>query len=282
MACTHQKNAKRVVAPITTNALHLGEALDDIMAGFAKWRIWVALSWQEFIATYRRSFFGLAWVILSFAGFVFVKLVIFSSLIATDDAKFYNAYLLVGLYLWIYFSTVMNSAPDTFISASGWIRSEPLPFSIYILKAIMREFYNFALTFAVVIAAFLDLNFPIHERGWLSLFAVVFFFMNAFAIKLLIGLVSARFRDIAHFIKALMLPLMFLTPIFWLPSQMPGLMKYLWWNPFYHYLEIFRMPLLTGEFPMQSWIFVSIVFAIVSLSAFLLFARFRQRIVFWF
>ena len=257
-------------------------AFQDIWDGLVNWRIWMALSWSEFIATYKRSYFGLIWVVLSFAGFVFVKLIIFSSLIETDDAKYYNAFLVVGLYVWMHMTTVLNGAPDTFISVHGWIRSEPLPFSLYVFKSVMREFYNFVLMFIVVILAFLYIDFPFQSGSWMCLLAVVFYLMNAFSIKLLLGLISARLRDVSHLVKASTLPLMFLTPVFWLPSQMPDLMVYLWWNPLFHYIEIFRVPLLTGEFPVESWIFTAITFAVVSISALLFFAKFKQRLVFWF
>ena len=119
----------------------------DIFQGLKLWRIWTALSWQEFRSTYRRSLFGIMWVMVSFACFVFIKLVIFSELVPSSDPKFYNAYLTIGFYLWFYLLVVVNSSPLTFVRASGWIRSEPLPFSLYVFKNIMRELYNFCLLY---------------------------------------------------------------------------------------------------------------------------------------
>lgn len=257
-------------------------AWQDLVLGASLWRIWLALSWTEFIATYRRSYFGLIWVVLSFAAFVFVKLIIFSSLIDAEDAKYYNAYLVVGIYVWMHLTTMMNTAPDTFVSVQGWIRSEPLPFSLYIYKSVMRELYNFVLMFVVVVSAFIYIGMPLGQNSWMSVLATAFLLMSSFSIKLLLGLISARFRDVSHLVKATMLPLMFLTPIFWLPEQMPGLMKYLWWNPFFHYIEIFRAPLITEEIPVDSWIFTGVFFVLVSVAGFALFARYRQRLVFWF
>ena len=253
----------------------------DMFAGLKLWRIWTTLSWQEFKATYKRSIFGILWVMASFAGFVFVKLIVFSSLIKTEDGQFYNTFMTLGLFLWMYFLSVVNSAPSTFISTTGWIKSEPLPFSLYVFKNIMREFYNFGFTFLVVIAAFIYLNFTPPVQSYYALPAIVFYALNAIWIKLFFGTIGARFRDIGYFITAVTLPMMFLTPVFWMPSQMPGLMKYMWWNPFYHYLEIFRAPMLTGTFPIESWVFVMILFGIGWLATIISFARLSHRIVFW-
>jgi ABC-type polysaccharide/polyol phosphate export permease len=257
-------------------------AFDDIVQGAKLWRVWLSLSWQEFISTYRRSIIGVFWVMLSFAAFVFIKLTIFSSLLGADDVRYYDAYLVIGFFMWVYSQQAIMTAPDTFVSASGWIRSEALPLSTYVYKMVMREIYNLLFTFVVVIIALIYLQYPVKIQALYAVPATVFLLLNAFAIKLLLGIIGARVRDITHLVKAVMLPMMFLTPIFWMPSQMPNLMKVLWWNPLFHAIEIFRAPILDGEFPTESWIFMGVVFAIVSVSGFLLFSRLRQRIVFWF
>ena len=282
MADTLGSSPAQVYTPVTTRGLQLGGAFRDIGRGLAMWRIWLALSWQEFRSTYRRSLIGFLWVTLSFAAFIFVKLTIFSSLLQTDDAMYYNAFLVVGFYVWMFLQPSISSAPDTFVSAQGWIRSEPLPYSLYVFKAVMREMYNFALTFIVVLLAFWKIGFAVTPAAVWALPAVAFLIVNACSYKLLIGLISARFRDLSHLVKAVMMPMMFLTPIFWMPSQMPGLMKYLWWNPLYHFMELFRAPFLGEPVPVESWIFAGTVYGGVTLVALVLFARFRQRIVFWF
>lgn len=254
----------------------------DIVAGLKHWRIWTALSWQEFRSTYRRSILGIMWVLASFAGFVFVKLIVFSSLLETSDGVYYNAFVTIGIYLWMYLVAVVNGAPSTFTSSEGWIRSEPLPYSLYVFKSIMRELYNFGLTFLVVIIAFIYIGFSVGPMSFAAIFAVIFYILNAIWIKFLLGTIGARFRDIGHFVNAITLPMMFLTPIFWMPEQMPDLMKVLWWNPFYHYLEIFRAPIVDGIIPVTSWIFVGVIFAVGWMITLGIFSRFKHRIVFWF
>lgn len=245
------------------------------------WRIWTALSWQEFKSTYRRSIFGILWVMGAFAGFVFVKLIVFSSLITSDDMKAYNSFLTIGIYLWMYFVLVVNTASTTFISSSGWLRSEALPFSLYVYKSVMRELYNFGLTSIVVVAAILYIGFKPSPQSLYAIPAVIFYVINAVWIKFFFGIIGARFRDIGHFVNAVTLPMMFLTPIFWMPEQMPNLMKYLWWNPFYHYLEVFRAPIVSGVFPLQSWIYVLVLFLFGWMATIFTYARFSQRVVFW-
>ena len=258
-----------------------GAIFFDIIEGLKLWRIWTALSWQEFRSAYRRSLLGVFWVMASFAGFVMIKLVIFSELVTTADGQFYNAYLTVGFYLWVHNLLMVNSAPQTFVGATGWIRVESLPFSLYVFKNIMRELYNFGLTFFVAAGALIYIKFLPSVYSFYAIPAVVFYVLNAIWMKFLFGILGARFRDVGHLFSAVTLPLMFLTPIFWLPEQMGDLMKYLWWNPFYHYLEIYRAPVVSGVFPTTSWIFVLTLFVVGWLLAIISYARLSRRIVFW-
>lgn len=257
-------------------------ALSDALLGLAKWRVWLALSWQEFLSTYRRSALGVLWVVLSFAGFLGIKLVIFSSLLESEDQKYYDSFLILGFYVWMYLIQSVNAAPDTFLHNEGWIQSEPLPYSLYIYKSIMREIYNLVLTGIVLILALMYVNYPVPNGAWKALPGLAMIVASSFSLKLLLGTISARLRDLSHMVKAIMMPMMFLTPIFWMPSQMPDLMTYLWWNPLYHLIELFRYPILEGELPVESWIFVSCYFGIISALGFAVFARYRTRIVFWF
>lgn len=282
MADFGQPDAAVLSKPRKSLSLEFVDAWNDIQSGFRLWPIWITLAWVEFNATYKRSLVGFLWVILSFAAYIFIKITIFSSLLIDAEPGYYDAYLVLGIFTWQFLSPSISSAPDSFVSAQGWIRSEPLPYSLYIFKTIMREFYNLALTFLVALAALLYLGLEFSATALWAILAVAMYLVTTFSLKLMLGVIGARFRDTAHFFKAIMLPMMFLTPIFWMPSQMPGLMKYLWWNPLYHFIELFRAPILDGRFPSESWVFCGCVYAVITIAALGLFTRFRSRIVFWF
>lgn len=260
----------------------LWEVYDDFVSALLKWRIWTSLAWQEFRSTYRRSLIGILWVTISFSGIVLIKIVIFSSLLSANSDPKYNYYLLLGFFIWAFLAQSITAAPSSFTSATGWIRSEPLPYFLYLFKSVTREVMNLALTGIVVVATTFYLK---PTLTWAALFcvpALIFLMINAVFIKLLLGLLSARIRDITHLVAAVMTPLMFLSPIFWMPQQMGSLMRVLWWNPLFHYIEIFRAPIIDGRIPVDSWLFSLTLFAIVFSTSVVLFSRFRRRLVFWF
>jgi len=67
-----------------------------------------------------------------------------------------------------------------------------------------------------------------------------------------------------------------------MPSQFgPGARKYAEYNPFTHYLAIFRDPILYDDFSQQSWMIVLAITLAGWLLALIVFSNFRKRIVFW-
>jgi lipopolysaccharide transport system permease protein len=80
------------------------------------------------------------------------------------------------------------------------------------------------------------------------------------------------------------LPIFFyLTPIIWMPDFMPGKLglRLLEFNPFYHMISLVRAPLM-GDIPSyNTWIFCGIAAVLGWIVAMLVYARSRDRVVFW-
>ena len=75
--------------------------------------------------------------------------------------------------------------------------------------------------------------------------------------------------------------LMFLTPVFWLPTSLPGRAKYILYNPFAQMLDLLRAPLMGGVSPHYNWWGI-LAWTVVNLVlCCLLFAKYRRRVVYW-
>lgn len=266
----------------TSFAVALARAIQDLIDGLGMWRLWLALAWEDIRTTYRRSLFGIAWVTLSFAAFIVVKLFIFIPLMGNINQGYYTKYLLLGFFIWQFLSVEVTTAPMGFVSAEGWIKNDPLPLSVYVYQAIARSLFNFFLTSLVVIVMLIAFRHPLTLTALLVVPAIGLFIVNALWVRLFLGVICTRHRDLVHLIQTVMRVTFFLSPVFWLPEQMGRAADYLWWNPFWHFIAILRDPVLTGDAVAASWIFVGVVTAIGWALALVTFALFRRRIVFWF
>jgi ABC-type polysaccharide/polyol phosphate export permease len=257
-------------------------AVLDLGQGLAKRQLWSAIAWEEIKTTYRRSLFGALWIAVSFAAFVGAKLLVFIPIMRNVDGTYYSAYLLLGFFAWQYIIGIVGAAPTVFTASENWIKSDALPLSVYAYKQIVRNLFNFALTGVVVLMFLAILRQSLSWHALLVIPAMLAFVVNAVWVTLLLGVICTRFRDLTHLTQTIMRMMFFLTPIFWMPEQMGELMRYLWWNPFSHFLWIFRTPLIDHEPALASWAFVGVITVAGWAVTMIVFAAFRRRIVFWF
>lgn len=107
--------------------------------------------------------------------------------------------------------------------------------------------------------------------------------MNLSWIAIFLGVICTRYRDIPQIISSFLQVVFYLTPIMWLPSLLPSRAGayMLDLNPFYHFIEIVRAPLLGKEPSLTNWL-VSIAIAVVGwIVTLMLFGRYRRRIAYW-
>jgi ABC-2 type transport system permease protein/lipopolysaccharide transport system permease protein len=112
-------------------------------------------------------------------------------------------------------------------------------------------------------------------------FGFALLILNGLWFALFMGILATRYRDIPEIISNIMQIAFFLTPILWMPDMIGRGFGMLNFNPFYHFIELVRAPLL-GEAPMAlSWWVVLGITVTGWTAAFLLYARYRGRVAYW-
>lgn len=238
-------------------------AFDEITRAARRWRLWTTFAWEDVRTTYRRSVIGVLWVSLSFIIFVAVKVLIFGAILNSDSlyaGNYFGAYLMLGFFVWQFMGQIMSSGPGVFSSAEAWIRNDPIELPVFVFQAVTRSLFDLALTGLVVVLGLFYFGYGFHAHSLLSIPALILLILNAGWVSLFLGVVCARFRDIAHLLQALMRVFFFLTPIFWMPNQLgEHISSFLWWNPFAQFIWILRSPILDQDPVIASWIYVGIV-----------------------
>ena len=98
---------------------------------------------------------------------------------------------------------------------------------------------------------------------------------------MLLGMVSARYRDIPPIVASAVQVIFFVTPIFWPPESLGAWQQLLPLNPFFAAIDVVRAPLLGDEPLPYSWTILLFVTLLGSLCTFCIFAKFRPRIAYW-
>ena len=112
-------------------------------------------------------------------------------------------------------------------------------------------------------------------------FGIFLIFINSVLYSSIIGIISARFRDVEPTVKALMVPMLLLTPVLWKPEMLGEYVNYIYINPFTYFVGIVRNDLIGLEFDIYIWS-GAITITFIQLIIFLLiYSKKRNRIIFW-
>ena len=259
-------------------------ALLDIARGARARHLWGLLGWQDIRRRYRRSVLGPFWLTISMGVLVAVLGTLYGNLLKVETAV-YVPHLALGLILWALISSLTTDGGAVFTGAERIIKQTNLPLSIHVYRLVWRHLlvlcHNAAIF--VVVAAVFSI-WP----GWTGLLAVpglVLLCLNGMWMAFFLGIVSARFRDVPPIVASVVRIAFFVTPIIWMPGLLTGraakMGPVLDFNPFYHFLELVRAPLL-GQVPgLASWLVVSGMTLVGWWATFVLFRRYRRRIAYW-
>ena len=256
-------------------------ALRDLADGFSRRELWVALAHDDMRQRFRRTIFGLAWLTISYAVFVAAKVIIFGQLISTP-IEWFAVYVTIGFLGWQFMNSVVTDGCTAFINSENWILGIKLPVSVFIFESIARDCLVFFYSAIVALAVLLIVQHPLTLTALMVIPAFGVYLINAVFAHMLLGVTCMRYRDLSQLIQTLMRVLFFLTPLIWTPVQVGDLQRWLWWNPFTYFIDIFRAPIVDGVIPVHSWMIVGLMTLVLGIIAFSTFALFRRRLAFWF
>lgn len=261
-------------------ARNLRLALSDLTSGLKRWPLWSTLGSQDIRQRYRRSRLGPFWLTLSLGVTVAALGFVYGSLFK-QPLEDYLPYLAAGFVVWGLIAGLINDGTRSFTECEGLIRQLSAPLSIYVFRTVWTALLVFLHNIVVYfVVALLFTKSP----GWAILLIIPALFLtlvNGIWFCLLLGLISARFRDVPQIVASIVQVMFFVTPILWTADMLPDRALLLEANPFYHAVELLRAPLLGETADLLSWV-ISIVLAIAGwLATLSLYSGYRWRIAYW-
>ncbi|HLJ62712.1 MAG TPA: ABC transporter permease [Stellaceae bacterium] len=255
-------------------------AAEDLISGLTRYYFWSLLAWQDVKQRYRRSMIGPFWLTLSMGVMIGMIGVLYAGLFHQEIGGFLP-YVAAGIILWTLISSIITESCATLITAGSLIKQIEIPYSVYIYRMVARNYI--VLAHNALIWILVALVFGVAPRWSLVAlpFSLLLIAANGVWIGLLLSLLCARFRDIPLIMASLVQVAFFVTPIMWRPGDLPGRSAFVFANPFYHFIELGRGPLL-GAFPTLGTWTVTLAVTILGWGiTFLFFARFRPRLAYW-
>lgn len=214
---------------------------------------------------YRRSVFGIGWSLLNPIAMTIVFCLVFTTILGNNDWRFYAPYLLSGMAIWGFIRDSATNGCRALLNNESYIRQSPLPYGLYSLRTVAGQAIHFLIAMVVVLVLCMVLIPGSNPRAGgpppgaldvLSMLPVVLpglvlTFLFAWSVATITSFTNVYFQDTQHLMDIGAQIMFFLTPIMYPASQLSerGLKWLLDLNPVNLYLEMLRIPLLTGHTP---------------------------------
>jgi ABC-type polysaccharide/polyol phosphate export permease len=253
-------------------------ATRDLSNSFVRIRLAWSLATHDVGSRYRGSVLGPFWITLSMLLMVLGLGFLYASLFNLPVNEFLP-YVALGVVFFGVMAGVINEGCETFVQAASMLSQTSLPMFTFVWRTLFRNLINLAHHLVIVVGMLIFFGYWRTANVPLGLVGIVLMLLNACWISMLVGIASARFRDIPQIVQSVMQFAIFMTPVFWLPDRFGKHQAVLDLNPFYHLLHAVRAPLLGQPVHGKTYV-VLVAMALVGwLTTFVIFARTRRRIV---
>jgi lipopolysaccharide transport system permease protein len=211
---------------------------------------------RELRQKYKGSLLGVAYYLVNPLVLTGAYALMFTYVLRFDRVEDYPLFLLIGIAVWLFFSQSLLAAAGSLIDQSALVRKVRFPREIVPAAVVSVQFVIFVVLVALLVpvAVVVRSTFGLE----LLLLPVVLVLLGAFVLGLglVVAILHAYFRDVAPILSAILLPWFFVTPIFFRPTDFPGLAERPWlgdvlrWgNPVAPFIESVRDVLYDGRLP---------------------------------
>lgn len=237
---------------------------------------------KDFKRKYRRSVLGIAWSVLNPLMMMIVMSVVFSFVFRADIEN-YPLYLILGNITFSFMSESTSQALMSFIDAAPLLKKVRVSRFVFPVQKVLFALVNF--TFSLVAVALVMLWFrvvPTWHIIWLPVcLSLLVLFCSG--IGLIVGSLAVFFRDVVHLWSVILTAWTYLTPIFWVPTQLAAngaptwVMSIVELNPMYGFVTFMRDIFLWNQNPSMQTLGLCVFWAVIMLGIGILVFRKTQH-----
>lgn len=251
---------------LTNNKAEAGNSLRTYFHNFYKYK---GLLWELVVRDikikYKKSVLGLLWSLLNPLLMMIVTYVVFSNLFRFDIQNF-PIYLLTGQIFFNFFSESTSVAMGSIMANSSLIRKVYIPKYIFPTSKVLSSLVNLLFSLIAIVLMIVITKVEITWAILLFPLSLLYLFMFALGVGLLLSAYAVFFRDLTHLYGIMLMVWTYLTPIFYpitiIPEKYRILIKI---NPMYYFIEHFRQVILYAKVPSLSINLICLAISVITL-----------------
>jgi len=237
---------------------------------------------KDFKRKYRRSVLGIAWSVLNPLMMMVIMSIVFSFVFRADIEN-YPLYLILGNITFSFMSESTSQALMSFIDAAPLLKKVRVSRFVFPVQKVLFALVNF--TFSLVAVALVMLWFRVVPTWHIIWLPVCLFLLVLFCsgIGLIVGSLAVFFRDVVHLWSVILTAWTYLTPIFWVPTQLAAngaptwVMSIVELNPMYGFVTFMRDIFLWNQNPSMQTLGLCVFWAVIMLGIGILVFRKTQH-----
>ena len=194
----------------------------------------------------------------------------------------YSSYVISGMMVWLWVSSLLSEVGNTFITNASYIRSMPVDKSVFVWATAFKLLVTFGHNMIVypVLLTFGIVHLTMYTL--LVIPALAIMFLLSVPLTAITSILFARYRDLPRLIGSTTIIFLMLTPIFWKPEMMTGWRTaFVYLNPIHYLIEFIRRPLLGEPIDLLTAAVVLGMTATSWIVAAFVYRRYQSYVVFW-
>jgi ABC-type polysaccharide/polyol phosphate export permease len=242
----------------------------------------LSLALQDVKQAYRRSSLGAFWLTIGMSVQIVAIGLVFGLIFGVGLQEFLP-FLATSLILWSFFSSSILDGSMGFVTSEAILRQLPIPHYVHLLRSLWKNVLMLGHNLVILPVVFLVfLRMP----TWNLLLLVPGFILTTaflFSATYVLALITTRFRDMQQILSSVMTVVFYVTPVIWQPSLIPGGTAHLLLglNPFYHFLQIIRLPILGQAPTLENWSLAIVITLLTGVIAYLAAKKYKNRLAYW-
>lgn len=214
------------------------------------------MTYFDFAVHYRKTMIGPVWVLMGPTLFITTLGLLFAE-VASIDRSVFIPHLTIGFITWTLIQGFVTGSTTVFQRGRAQIMQGGMSLIEIVIVDVMRTVLQFLHQIIIVGVVFYLFEVPLTFYSLMSFVGLAVLIANGAWLTMFFGIVGARYRDLSEIVMAIMRIAFLATPIIWMPGDAGNVMNaFLTFNPFYHFLEIVRAPLLGNEVATLTWMVV--------------------------
>lgn len=272
------------VLPERSQAAQGGHRLwRDLAASIGNPEFWAFSSWLDLLVRARRSSLGPFWLMAPALVYVFGLGSFFAGM-HDQPIGVFAAHVALGAMVFRTLMSAVVGSSSVFNASQPFIMDGQMRLTDYLLQSLAKSFFDFCMYLPVAAVA-LALFGGVHWEGLLlAPLTLLLIYLNGLWITVVFALGGARLPDLGQLVQNVSIFLFLLTPIIWYPEMMPAdsargqLMRL---NPFYHFVTLFRAPIMGEPIEPSTYWYVGIMTAAGIALATILYRRYARFVPLW-